>query len=104
MAPTHEQITVSLVALRDDADQWADAAKVMNEAAANADVQKMDASAFSFAGQAAAVAYEELRAKMAMLLQQGATRFDSIAGALRASADAYEADEALGAHRMQKIY
>jgi hypothetical protein len=104
MAPTHEQITVSLEALRADADRWADAAKVMSSAAADADLQKIDASAFSFAGQAAAGAYEDLRSKMARLLHQGAGRFDSIAGALRASADAYEADEAAGAHRMQNLY
>jgi hypothetical protein len=104
MAPTPEQITVSLDALRADADQWTAAAGTMAAAAAAADGQKVDASAFSFAGQAAAAAYEDLRLKLAGLLHQGGVRFDSIAGALRASADAYEADEASGAHRLQNIY
>lgn len=104
MAPTPEQVTVSLDALRADADQWAAAAATMAAAAATADGQQVDPSAFSFAGQAAAAAYEDLRVKTAGLIHQGAARFDSIAGALRASADAYEADEAAGAHRLQNVY
>jgi uncharacterized protein YukE len=104
MAPTHQQITVALDALRVDADRWAGAAGTMNTAAARADMQKIDAAAFSFAGQAAAAVYENLRAKMAALIDQGARGFDSIAAALHASADAYEADEAAGVHRMQNIY
>src|SRR4051812_20231832 len=104
MAPTPEQITVSLAALRSDSDAWAAAAETMAAAGADADGQKLDAAAFSFAGQAAAAAYEELRAKMARLVHEGAVRFASIAGALRASADAYEADEAAGAHRLRNIY
>lgn len=104
MAPTPEQITVSLAALRTDADVWAAAAETMAAAAARADGQQLDPAAFSFAGQAAAAAYEELRAKMARLLHEGTASLGSIAGALRASADAYEADEAAGAHRMQNVY
>lgn len=104
MAPTPQQITVSLEALRADADRWAAAAGTLNTAAGRADTQKVDAAAFSFAGRAAAIAYEDLRSRMAGFIHQGAERLDSIAGALRASADAYEADEASGAHRMQNIY
>jgi uncharacterized protein YukE len=104
MAPTPKEISVSLEALRADADQWASAAGTMNAAATRADLQKVDAAAFSFAGLGAAQSYELLRDKLARLLHQGASAFDSIAVALRASADSYEADEATGAHRMRKIY
>jgi hypothetical protein len=104
MVPTHDQIIVSVDALRTDADEWARAAKDMHDVAAKADTQKVDAAAFSFAGHAAAAGYETLRAKMAGLISGGAREFDAIAAALRASADAYEADEAAGAHRIQNIY
>ena len=104
MRPTPKQITVSLEALRADADQWTGAAGTMNTAAGKADLQNLDAAAFSFAGQAAATSYERLRGRMAQLMHQGASTFDTIAGALRASADAYEADEAAGAHRIRNVY
>jgi uncharacterized protein YukE len=104
MPPTPQQIAVALDALRADADRWADAAATMHAAAALADAQKVDAAAFSFAGQAVAAAYEGLRVKLVTLIGQCASNFDSVAAALRASADAYEADEAAGAHRMQNIY
>lgn len=104
MAPTPEQITVSLDALRADADQWAAAAGTMRTAATRAETQKVDPAGFSFAGHTAATTYELLRARMARLLHQGASTFDSTATALRASAASYEADEAAGAHRMRNVY
>jgi hypothetical protein len=104
MAPTPQQITVALDALRADADGWAAVADTMRTAATTAGVQKLDPAAFSFAGQTAAVSYEKLRDKMATLLAQAARNFDCVAAALRTSADAYEADEAAGVHRMQNIY
>lgn len=104
MAPTPKEISVALDALRADADRWARAAKELHDAAARADAQKVDPAMFSFAGQAAADSYEQLRVRLAGLISGGAREFDSIAAALRASADAYEADEVTGAHRMQNIY
>jgi hypothetical protein len=104
MAPTPKDITVALDALRADADRWAAAAMELHDAAAEANARAIDPAAFSFAGHAAAVAYEALRVKMAGLIDQGARNLDSVAAALRASADAYEADETAGVHRMQNIY
>jgi uncharacterized protein YukE len=104
MPPTQQQITVSIEALRADADQWAAAAATMNTAASRAGTPKIDADAFSFAGQAAAVTYGQLHDKLTQLMLQGASTFDAIAAALRASADSYEADEAAGEHRLRNIY
>lgn len=104
MAPTPQEISVSLEALRADADQWAAAAGTMHAAAGLAETQRLDPAVFSFAGLTAATTYELLRARMARLLDQGASAFESIAAALRASADSYEADEAAGAHRIRNVY
>ncbi|MHA6628823.1 hypothetical protein ACU61A_25565 [Pseudonocardia sichuanensis] len=102
--PTPDEIRVALKALRADAEDWALAAEQLRAAARTADRQKLDPAAFTFAGRAAAAEYEELRARMAGLLAQGADNLDGIATALRASAAAYAADEAAGVHRMQNIY
>ena len=102
--PTPHEIRVALGALEADAEDWARAAEQLRAAAATADRQKLDPAAFTFAGQAAAAAYEDLRARMAGLIAQGATNLDAIATALRASAAAYAADEAAGVHRLQNIY
>jgi hypothetical protein len=104
MAPTSEQITVALEALRTDADKWVGGADELRSAAGRAGAMALPPAAFSFAGQAVLTSYERLRVKTAELLRAGAVNFDDIATALRQSADAYEADEAAGAHRMTSIY
>ncbi|MGQ0576696.1 MAG: type VII secretion target [Pseudonocardia sp.] len=104
MAPTSGQIAVALDALRADADQWRGAAAELGTAAGVAGGLTVAPAAFSFAGQAVAAAHEALRSKLAALLTAGAANFDDIAAALRASADAYEADEIAGAHRLRDIY
>ncbi len=104
MAPTSEQITVALDRLREDADKWVGGAEELRTAAGWVGAVVLAPAAFSFAGQAVAASYEQLRAKVAALVDGGAANFDDIATALRQSADAYEADEAAGAHRMTGIY
>ena len=64
----------------------------------------LDPTAFSFAGRDVAAAYEALRARATALLGEGADTVDAIAVALRASATAYAADEAAGAHRLHNTY
>jgi hypothetical protein len=102
--PTPQQIAVALDALESDAARWSSAAGELRAAAAAAAGQALDPAAFSFAGEAVATAYEALRTRTATLLAQGADNFEAIAGALRASAAAYAADEASGAHRLHNIH
>jgi HD superfamily phosphodiesterase len=102
--PTPEQISTGLQALRDEATSWVGLADTMTAGAGKARAVGLPPAAFSFAGQAVAAAYEALRVKTADLLDAGAANFDDIAAALRASAAAYEADEAAHAHRLNNIY
>ncbi|MCO1657419.1 hypothetical protein [Pseudonocardia humida] len=104
MAPTPAQITVALDALRDDAELWDGGAEELRSAAGRAGAMALPPAAFSFAGQAVLASYEQLRIKVAALLTAGAANYDDIAIALRQSADAYESDEAAGAHRMAGVY
>jgi uncharacterized protein YukE len=102
--PTPQEIHVALEALRDDADHWRTAADALRASAGRARDALVPPATFSFAGQAAAAAYEALRARTARLLEEGALNFDDIATALRASAAAYEADEKAHRHRIENIY
>ena len=104
MAPTPDQITVALDALRDDTELWDGGADELRSAASQAGAMALPPAAFSFAGQAVLASYEQLRIKAVELLRGGAANYDDIASALHQSADAYEADEAAGAHRMSGIY
>ena len=103
-APTPDQITVAVEALESDAALWSRTASELRDAAATAAGQVLEPSAFSFAGGAVAGAYEALRGRTAALLADGADNADAIAAALRASAAAYAADEAAGAHRLHNTY
>jgi hypothetical protein len=94
-------LTVALEALESDAARWDDAAVRLRAASATAAGLVLDAGAFSFAGHAAADAYEALRIRTETLLAQGAEELDSIAAALRTSAATYAAEEAAGAHRLE---
>jgi hypothetical protein len=98
--PTRPDVTVALDALEADAVRWSDAAADLRAAASAATGLVLEPAAFSFAGHAVAAAYEALRSRTARLLTEGADNLESIAAALRASAAAYAADEAAGAHRM----
>ena len=104
MAPTSDQITVALDTLRDDARLWDGGADELRAAAGRAGAMALPPAAFSFAGQAVLASYEQLRIKAAALLRGGAANYDDIATVLRQSADAYESDEAAGAHRMARVY
>lgn len=92
-------VVVALEALEADARRWTDAATVLREAATAAAGQVLAPGEFSFAGREVAAAYEALRGRTATLLVEGADNLDAVAAALRASAAAYAADEAAGAHR-----
>jgi hypothetical protein len=104
MAPTQKQITVALDALEADAVMWTEAAAALHDAAAIADSLQVDSAAFSFAGQKVAASYWNVRLKIARLTNAGADNFDSIAAALRTSAETYRAEEEAGVHRMRNVY
>jgi hypothetical protein len=102
MDTQHDQpdLTVALEALEADAARWSDTAADLRAASAAAEGLVLAPAAFSFAGHGAATAYEALRSRTARLLSEGADNLDAVAAALRASAAAYAADEAAGAHRL----
>jgi hypothetical protein len=104
MAPGPDEITVALKELRAEADRWVRAADVLRSAATALVGRALPPAAFSFTGAGVAGIYEDLRTKTFARLSAGAANADAIATALRMSADAYESDEASGAHRMNRIY
>jgi hypothetical protein len=104
MAPSQQQITVALDALEADAVMWTEAAAALHDAAAIAAGLRIDSTAFSFAGQTVAATYWNVHLTMTRLLTEGAGALDSIAAALRTSAEAYRAEEEAGIHRMRGIY
>ena len=93
-------VAVALRALEADARRWAEAAATLRGAAGAVGARELPPGAFSFAGGEVAEVYEQLRARMAGLLAEGAENFDAVAAALRRSASAYAEDEASGAHRI----
>ena len=99
-----EQVGVALEALEHDAARWTRAARDLRAAADAARGQALDRASFSFAGGAAADAYDALRTKTVALLTQGARNCDDIAAALRTSAERYAAEENAGVHRMRGVY
>lgn len=88
-----EDLRVALDALEADAAQWQRIAGELRGASTRAAAQHLDPAVFSFAGQAAAAAYESLRARLTRLLAQGAANADATADALVSCAAAYAADE-----------
>lgn len=102
--PSSDEISVALDALRTDATMWDGFADTLRTAVGAAQSLVVPPSAFSFAGQSVATQYDAIRNRMATLLEGGAVNFDATATALRQSADAYEDDEATGAHMMTGIY
>lgn len=104
MNPTPGDITIALDALRAEADSWTGAADELRSASTALGALALPLAAFSFNGAVVAGHYEALRSKTAARLAAGAANADDIATALRLSADAYEAEEADGVHRLTGIY
>lgn len=99
-----EEVRVALEALERDATRWARAARDLRAAADAARGQPLDRASFSFAGAAAADAYDALRTKTVLLLTEGARNCDDIAAALRTSAERYATEENAGVHRTRGVY
>lgn len=104
--PSADQITAALHALRADARAWAAAADQLTDAAQNARRLSLDAFHFTYIGDQLGVteAYRSLQEKIVVLLGQGAANLDSLAVALQASANTYQAEDEAGVHRLRKIW
>ena len=106
MAPTPEQYSVALKALRDDADKWDHCAADLGAAKGTASNLNLEALHFSYIADKLGVTalYHQFQAKMVGLLGEGQTMSTSVAAALRNSAQTYQQEEEAGVHRMNKIW
>lgn len=98
--PTHDEVTVACDALRSDAGKWIAASDEMAAASSAARSLVLGTEQFGFAAQARGVAdaYKQLQDRIAHLLTGADAEFDKIASALKTAADAYESEDAAGAH------
>jgi hypothetical protein len=103
--PTHDEVKVACAALRSDATKWTTASDDMTAASGAAANLVLGLEAFGFAAQSHGLteAYAALQSRIAHLLTGADGEFDKIAGALRTAADAYESEDAAGAHAMNSI-
>lgn len=104
--PTGPQIAAALDAMRGDASMWRDMASQLREAATAADNLDLDKTEFSKLGEMLGVVdlYQDVQARLAALIHQGADNFDATAAALTTAADGYEKDEQNAVHRFTGIY
>lgn len=104
--PTNGEISAATDAIRADAAVWSRSAGEMDEMAETA--RGLSLSAFEFSGLAHLAGMEQvytaLQQRVALLLKQGADTFDEISNALRKSADDYDRDDEMNAHRIKNVY
>jgi uncharacterized protein YukE len=103
--PTHDEVKVACDALRSDAGKWISASDEMAAAGSAAQSLVLGTEQFGFAAQArgVAAAYKTLQDRIAHLLTGADTEFDKIARALKTAADAYESEDAAGAHTFDRM-
>jgi Excreted virulence factor EspC, type VII ESX diderm len=101
--PAPPDLTVAPEALESEAARWSAAAADLRAASDVAAGLVLEPAAFSFAGRAAAAAYETLRSRTAALLAEGAGNLDAIAASLRSSAAAYVEGDTAGARRLDGL-
>ena len=85
---------------------WRDMAGQMREAATSADNLDLDKTEFSKLGEMLGMVqlYQDVQARLAALIHQGADTFDATAAALTTAAAGYEKDEQDAVHRFTGIY
>ncbi|MGH4016768.1 MAG: hypothetical protein ACRDSL_23110 [Pseudonocardiaceae bacterium] len=90
---------------RSDAKKWATASDAMAAAATSAQNLVIGRDQFGYAAESRGLvaAYTTLQQRIAHLLTGADREFDKISGALKASADTYEREDAAGAHRMNRL-
>ena len=106
MAPTPEEISVALQAMRSDASVWEDMSDELAAARRIVDRLDLGIQQFSFLGDLAGLPdlYTEIQLRIAGLLQQGSDEFDHLGTALRRAADGYEDDDRTSAHEIRGVY
>jgi hypothetical protein len=106
MAPTPDQYSVALQALRDDATQWTGCADDLAAAKATADTLDLEALHFSYIADKLGVTqtYADFQSKMVRLIGEGETMCRGVAGSLEKSAQTYQAEEESGIHRMNNVW
>ncbi len=105
MAPSPQDVKVACDALRSDARKWAAASDEMMAAATTAQNLVLGRDQFGHAAEnrGLVAAYTTLQQRIAHLLTGADAEFDKISGALKASADTYEYEDASGAHEMDRV-
>ena len=106
MAPTPDQYSAALAALRDDATQWTSCADDLAAAKSAADGLDLTALHFSYLADQLGVTrlYADFQAKMVRLLGEGEETSRGVADALLASAQTYQQEEESGVHRMNDVW
>jgi hypothetical protein len=105
MTPSKEEVKVACDALRSDAKKWATASDEMMAAATSAQNLALGRDQFGYAAETRGLvaAYTTVQQRIAHLLAGADAEFDKVCGALKASADTYEYEDAKGAHELGKI-
>ncbi|GLZ46976.1 hypothetical protein Acsp06_31610 [Actinomycetospora sp. NBRC 106375] len=98
--PDNGGIDVELAALRADAEVWRAGIAALEQPRRELALALVEPAAFSMWAVDAGVdrTYEDVRARMGRLIDQGSAAFRAIADALGAAADVYEREDAAGAH------
>jgi len=106
MAPTPDQYTAALAALRDDATQWTGCADDLAAAKSTADGLDLEALHFSYIADKLGVTqlYADFQSKFVRLLGEGETMSRGVADSLLASAQTYQQEEEAGVHRMNDVW
>lgn len=106
MAPTPDQYSVALAALRDDATQWQGCSDELKAAKATADSLDLEALHFSYIADKLGVTqiYTDFQNKMVRLLGEGEAMSAGVASALLKSAQTYQDEEESGIHRMNNVW
>ncbi len=105
MALSPQDVKVACDALRSDARKWAAASDEMSGAATTAQNLVLGRDQFGYAAESRGLvaAYTTVQQRIAHLLSGADAEFDEISGALKASADTYEYEDASGAHEMDRV-
>lgn len=103
MSPTPQELKVATDALRTDARTWerqSDALEGLRTKISELEFGRLEAGLF----QGIVSAHTKVVNKMSERCGQGAQRFDEIGDTLRYCADTYEAEDAVGKHRIDNLW
>lgn len=106
MAPSKETVEVAIQGLRDDAQVWRFGGGELAIAATRASSYTFAPADFSYIGEVIGLndKYAAVQQKLAMLLNEGAGHFRSIADALNSAANQYQEDERNAVHLTKNVW